>query len=274
MKVTLIIAAAGLSVLAACTPKSNPSVGTVPNAADKPVAIVNGVPLSRELYDFVAKSVAGKTATQLTEQQRSQLLDSLIRAEVVAQQAQKDGLDKKAETATAMAFQRLQLLDQAASENYLKDRKPTDAELKAEYDFQVAAMPKTQYKARHILVKTKEEADKILEQLKHGAKFEDLAKANSIDNSKNSGGDLGWFNVSNMAKPFGDAVEKLKKGETTAQPVQTEFGWHIIRLDDTRDNVPPPYDSVKDRITQLVQQKKLEAYRDELMKTAKVEKSL
>jgi peptidyl-prolyl cis-trans isomerase C len=274
MKVMLIIATAGLFVLAACTPKSNPNAVTTPTAADKPVAMVNGVPLSRELYDFVAKSVAGKTATQLTEQQRSQLLDSLIRAEVVAQQAQKDGLDKKPETATAMAFQRLQLLDQAASENYLKDRKPTDAELKAEYDFQIAQMPKTQYKARHILVKTKEEADKILEQLKHGAKFEDLAKANSIDNSKNNGGDLGWFNVSNMAKPFGDAVAALKKGETTSQPVQTEFGWHIIRLDDTRDNVPPPFDSVKDRISQLVQQKKLEAYRDDLMKTAKIEKSL
>jgi peptidyl-prolyl cis-trans isomerase C len=274
MKVTLIIAATGWLLLAACTPKSNPNAVAAPGAADKPVAMVNGVPLSRELYDFVAKSVAGKTATQLTEQQRSQLLDSLIRAEVVAQQAQKDGLDKKPETATAMAFQRLQLLDQAASENYLKDRKPTDAELKAEYDFQVSQMPKIQYKARHILVKTKEEADKILVQLKHGGKFEDLAKANSIDNSKNSGGDLGWFNVSNMAKPFGDAVAALKKGETTAQPVQTEFGWHIIRLDDTRDNVPPPYDSVKDRITQLVQQKKLEAYRDELMKTAKIDKSL
>jgi peptidyl-prolyl cis-trans isomerase C len=108
----------------------------------------------------------------------------------------------------------LQILEQADAEQYLKDKKPTDAERQAEYDAQVAAMPKTQYHARHILLKTQEEAQKIIDELKKGAKFEDLAKKDSIDSSKEQGGDLGWFSPANMVKPFSEAVVALKKGET------------------------------------------------------------
>ena len=157
--------------------------------------------------------------------------------------------------------------------SYLKDRKPTDAELKAEYDTQVAAMPKMQYKARHILVKTKEEADAIIAELKKGAKFEKLAAEKSLDGSKTNGGDLGWFSPGNMVKPFADAVAGLKKGETTSTPVQSEFGWHVIRLDDTRETAPPSFDSVKDRLAQIVEAKKFKAYGDSLVKAAKVEKT-
>jgi len=123
----------------------------------------------------------------LTGEQRSQLLDTLIRAEVVAQQAEKDGLDKQGDAPQSLAMMRLQVLERASMANYLKDRKPTDAELKTEYDSQVAAMPKTQYKARHILVKTREEAEAIIADLKKGAKFEKLAADKSLDNSRTNG---------------------------------------------------------------------------------------
>jgi peptidyl-prolyl cis-trans isomerase C len=134
-------------------------------------------------------------------------------------------------------------------------------------------MPKTQYHARHILLSSQDAAQKAIDQLKKGAKFEDLAKKESIDSSKDQGGDLGWFSPANMVKPFADAVAGLKKGETTQTPVQSQYGWHVIQLIDTRETPVPPLDSVKDRVDQLVQTKKFKAYQDELMKTAKIEKN-
>jgi peptidyl-prolyl cis-trans isomerase C len=202
------------------------------------------------------------------------LLDNLIRGEVIAQQALKDGLDKTGDTASLLALSRLQILEQAGAEQYLKDKKPTDTERQAEYDSQVAAMPKTQYHARHILVATQDAAQKVIDQLKKGAKFEDLAKKESTDSSKEQGGDLGWFSPANMVKPFADAVAALKKGEYTQTPVQSQYGWHVIQLLDTRETPVPPLDQVKDRVDQLVQNKKFKAYQDELLKTAKVDKSL
>ena len=237
------------------------------------MATVNGKALTKAQFDYFVKTVAGKPADSLTIEQRGQVLDSLVRAEIVAQQAEKDGLDKQGDVPASMAMTRLQILEQAAMANYLKDRKPTDAELKAEYDAQVAAMPKVQYKARHILVKTRAEAEKIIADLKKGAKFEKLAAEQSLDGSKTNGGDLGWFSPANMVKPFADAVASLKKGETTSTPVQSEFGWHVIRLDDTRETAPPSFDTVKDRLGNLVESKKFKAYSDELLKTAKVEKT-
>jgi peptidyl-prolyl cis-trans isomerase C len=261
-----------LIALAGCA--KNGSTVDTKTPAEKPVATVNGVPISRSMYDYYVKNTAGKPANELTADQRSQLLDNLVRGEVVAQQAQKEGLDKTGDTASLLELSQLQILEQADAEHYLKDRKATDAERQAEYDSQVAAMPKTQYHARHILVTTQDAAQKVIDELKKGAKFEDVAKKESIDSSKEQGGDLGWFSPANMVKPFADAVATLKKGEVTPAPVQSQYGWHVIQLLDTRETPVPPLDSVKERVDQLVQNKKFKAYQDDLMKTAKVEKNL
>jgi peptidyl-prolyl cis-trans isomerase C len=267
-----------LLAVTACNRASNSASTSAPPAApaEKPVATVNGTPISREMYDYYVKSTTNKASSELTAEQRTQLLDNLIRGELVAQQAAKDGVDKATETASQLDLARIQILEQADVEHYLKDKKPTDAETKAEYDAQVAAMPKTQYHARHILVAATDEAKAkgIIEQLKKGAKFEDLAKKDSIDSSKDQGGDLGWFSPSNMVKPFADAVVALKKGEYTQVPVQSQFGWHVIRLDDTRETPVPPFDQVKDRVVQIVEQKKFKSYTDDLLKSAMVEKNL
>jgi len=244
-------------------------------AATKPVVTVNGQPLSSAQFEFFTKTVTGKPSSELNADQRAQALDTLVRAEVVAQQAEKDGLDKQGDAPASLALARLQILEQAAMANFMKDRKPTDAELKAEYDTQVAAMAKTQYHAHHILLKSKDDADKVIAQLKKGAKFEALAKTLSTDTgSKTNGGDLGWFSPSGMVKPFADAVQAMKKGETSAAPVQSDFGWHVIRLDETRESTPPAFDTVKDRLVQIVEAKKFKGYQDDLIKAAKVEKSL
>lgn len=276
MKLLKALPLMALIAVTACNrmgPATN-SAQTAATPADKPVAVVNGTDISRATYDYYVRNTAGKAATELTADQRSQLLDNLVRGEIIAQEAEKQGLDKSGDTRSLLQLSRLQILEQAGAEHYLQDKKPTDAELQAEYRQQVDAMPKTQYHARHILVANQNEAQQILEQLKKGAKFEDLAKKDSIDpGSKNQGGDLGWFSPSNMVKPFAEAVMALKKDELTPQPVQTQYGWHVIQLLDTRETPVPPFDQVKDRVTQLLQQKKFRAYQDDLLKTAKVEKN-
>jgi peptidyl-prolyl cis-trans isomerase C len=267
-----------LIAVAACSrmgPGANHSSQTAATPTDKPVATVNGTDISRATFDYYVRNTAGKAPSELTPDQRNQLLDNLVRGEIVAQQAEKQGLDKNGDTNSLLTLSRLQILEQAGAEHYLQDKKPTDAELQAEYHQQVDTMPKTQYHARHILVANQGEAQQVIEQLKKGAKFDDLAKKDSIDpGSKNQGGDLGWFSPSNMVKPFADAVTALKKDEITPAPVQTQYGWHVIQLLDTRETPVPPFDQVKDRVTQLLQQKKFRAYQDDLLKNAKVEKSL
>jgi len=274
---TRLSAAAGAVLLSACgkgQQAAAPVVAATP--APAPVATVNGTPISRADYDFYLNTLlAGKKPpSELTTDQKNQILDELVSMQLIGTQAQKDGLDKQPDVAARLEVTRLRLMADAGSQKYLKGKEPTDQELHAEYDSQTAAMDKTEYHARHILVPTKELADQLTKRIKGGAKFEDLAKANSIDGSKTNGGDLGWFTPARMVKPFADAVKALKKGEVTADPVQTQFGWHIIKLEDTREVAPPPFDKVKEQVSNFVVQKKLQAYADELKKTAKIDKSL
>jgi peptidyl-prolyl cis-trans isomerase C len=259
-----------LAALAACQPKT---AGTALNDNSPPVATVNGVPITRSFWDFYIKGITGgKSAADLTADQRSQALDNLIRARVVADQATKEGLDKSGDTAYMLELARLNVLQQAVQERYLKDREPTEQELRAEYETQLAAMPKTEYHARHILVATEAAAQKIIERLNKGEKFEALAKSESLDSSKNNGGDLGWFTSGRMVPEFAGAVMALKPNEYTHNPVQTQYGWHVIQLLETREVTPPPFDQVRQRLVQVVQAKKFRIYQDELMRNAKVEK--
>ena len=266
----MILLALLAAVLAACSPKGAQDSKTSTSPA---VATVDGQKIDRDLYEFYAKGVANKAASELTAEQRDQVLENLIRAKVIAEQAEKDGTAKEPNTAALLELSRLNVLQQAVSEKYLKDRKPTEQELRSEYETQVGQLPRLEYHARHILVATEAFAGKVVAELEKGAKFEDVAKRESMD-SKENGGDLGWFTPDRMVKPFADAVVALKPGEYTHAPVQTQFGWHVIRLEETRDVAPPAFDQVKARVEQMVQGKKFKGYVDELMKTAKVEKTL
>ena len=260
-----------LAALAACQPKTSGLASDNSPA----VATVNGAPITRNFYDFYIKGVTGgKSPIDLTADQRGLALDNLIRAQVVAEQAVKEGLDKNGDTAYMLELARLNVLEQAVQDRYLKDRQPTDQELRAEYETQLAAMPKTEYHARHILVATEPFAQKIVERLEKGEKFDALAKAESMDASKNNGGDLGWFTPARMVPEFAGAVMALKPGEYTHKPVQTQYGWHVIQLIETREVTPPPFDQVRQRLVHVVQAKKFRLYQDELLRNAKVEKFL
>jgi peptidyl-prolyl cis-trans isomerase C len=261
--ITLLLAACGKGQQAA----------TSPAAADKsatpPVATVNGTPISREAFDDYLKGLLrGKPATDVTPEEKNQVLDQMINMQLIAAQAEKDGLDKDPDVATRLALLRTQIMADAAAQKYVKSNEPSDQELHAAYD---AATDKTEYHASHILVPTKEKAEQLIKKIKGGAKFEDVAKAESTDNSKANGGDLGWFTLARMVKPFGDAVKTLKKDEITQEPVQTQYGWHIIKLQDTRD---APFDQMKTQLTNGIMQKKFADYIEGLKKTAKIEKKL
>jgi peptidyl-prolyl cis-trans isomerase C len=271
---SLVVAVA---LLAACnkTQQSAAPATTAPPASP-PVATVNGTPISRAEYDIYVKNLLRNSKQQsLTPDQQNQVLDELISLELLAAQGEKDGLQNDPEIQAQLQLLHMRVMADAASQKFIKSQTPADADLHAEYDSQVAAMDKNEYHARHILVATKEQGEQIIKKLKGGAKFEDLAKSQSTDTgSKNNGGELGWFTTSRMVKPFGDAVKSLKKGEVTPEPVQTQYGWHVIQLEDTRDATPPPFDQVKNNLTDIVIRKKLQAYVTDLKKTAQIDKKL
>jgi peptidyl-prolyl cis-trans isomerase C len=262
--ITLLLAACGKGQQATAPPAPADNKPATP-----PVAIVDGTPISREAFDDYLKGLLrGKPATDVTAEEKNQVLDQMINMQLIATQAEKDGLEKDPDVATRIALLRTQILADAAAQKYVKSNEPTDQELHAAYD---AATDKSEYHAEHILVPTKEKAEQLIKKIKAGAKFEDVAKAESTDNSKTNGGDLGWFTTARMVKPFGDAVKGLKKGDMTSEPVQTQYGWHIIKLEDTRD---APFDQMKSQLSNAIMQKKFQAYIDELKKNAKIEKKL
>jgi len=260
---------AGALLAAGCT-KADTNAG----AAAKPVAVVNGTPITRDVWDlFIKVSHNGKKSEDLTTEERNKALDDLISMYVGAEEATKQKLDA-GEPAARIELSRNSMLAELLYKKMTEGKEPTEAELKAMYDERVAEMPKNEYHARHILVEDEAKAKDLIAQLDKGASFEKLAKENSKDGSASEGGDLGWFMTAQMVKPFSDAVQQLEIGKYTATPVKSDFGWHVIRLEGTRPTTPPPYDTVKAQLAPMVNQKKFEKHLQELVKTAKVEKSL
>lgn len=245
---------------------------TAPAAPEATVATVNGKPLSKSEFDLYVANVNRQSGREVPEDQKPQMLDQFIGMHLAAEAAEKAGIAKQPKVEDQLALARLNVIVDAGLQKYLEDHPVTDSELKPEYDAQVAAMPH-EYHARHILVEDKATADEVTKSLKGGADFAKLAEQKSKDSSSKSGGDLGWFTLDTMVKPFADAVIALKPGQTTETPVQSQFGWHVIRLEDSRASAPPAFEEVKDRVKMLVQRKRLQSYLDELRKTAKIEKT-
>jgi peptidyl-prolyl cis-trans isomerase C len=268
-----VLAATGM--LAACTkpagdaPKAAAGTDAATTAA---VATVNGKELSGDLFDTFLQAVMGGSPHEApTDEQKEQMVDQLITMTLAAQAAEKDGLQKDPKVAARLELLRTQILAEAASEKYVKANPVSEADLKAEYDTQIAAMPK-EYKARHILVEKKETAESIIRDLQAGGDFAKLAAAESKDSSAKAGGDLGWFSPQTMVKPFADAVMALETGKYTLVPVESEFGFHVIQLDEVRSAEAPAFDEVKPQVEMFVQRKKLQEYLDGLRATAKIQK--
>lgn len=247
-------------------------VGTLPLAAlAQNAAIVNGKAVPKARMEVLAQQLAA-AGRPVTPEMQGQLREEVIAREVFMQEAQKQGLDATDDYKNQLELARQAILIRQLFDNYRKTNPVTDAEVQAEYDKFVAANSGREFKARHILVETEDQAKKILADLKKGAKFEDIAKKQSKDpGSGANGGDLDWANPASFVPEFSEAMIKLNKGEMTQVPVKSQFGYHIIRVDDIRQAQLPKLEEVKPQVTQQLQQQRLQKYQEELRAKAKVE---
>jgi len=237
--------------------------GTV---AAQNVAVVNNKPIPKAVEDSYVKQIGQQDTPEL----RKRVRDQLVEREILMQEAAKRGIPDRPEVKFQLDITRQNTIIQGLLRDEMKRNPITDDTLKAEYDKQKAAAGDKEYKAHHILVESEAEAKDIIDQLNKGAKFEDLAKKSKDPGSAANGGDLDWASPGNYVKPFSDALVKLDKGKYTQAPVQTQFGWHVIRLDDVRDQQPPPFDQVKQQISEALQQQRVQAFIDSLKKKAVV----
>lgn len=241
------------------------------SAADKPVATVNGREIPA-LYGDMAKQTLLSQGAPNDANLSARVREALINQELLSRAAVEKGLDKSPKLIASMEMLRREQLSKAYLEDYVKTHPVTEAEIKTEYDKAKAAAGGTEYKARHILVKTEAEAKAIIAQLNKKVAFDKLAKEKSLDKgSAKNGGDLGWNIPDNFVKEFGDAMKGLKKGQTTQTPVKTEYGWHIIKMDDVRPIQFPSLDEVKGEVRQQLQQKRVRDALTELRAKAKIE---
>jgi peptidyl-prolyl cis-trans isomerase C len=243
----------------------------VAQAADSaPVATVNGKAIKQSLVDFILKD-ASASGQKIDDNTKAVVVNKLISQELVLQEAQKAGVDKQADYQAKEDLMRRELMINTYLQDYLKKNPIDEAATKAAYEKFKAQVGNKEFNARHILVKTEAEAKDVIAQLAKGGDFAKLAKEKSIDpGSKDKGGELGWFSPASMVRPFSDAVSKLQKGLYTTVPVQTQFGWHVIKLEDIRDMQPPAYEQVKENIQKDLQQKQLEKLLNDLRSKAKI----
>ncbi len=240
-------------------------------AAAQNVAIVNGKAVPKARVDALAAQLS-KSGRPVTPDMQGQLKDEIIAREIFMQEAQKRGLDATDDYKTQMELARQTLLIRELFADFQKKNPVTDADIKAEYDKFTAANGGKEYRARHILVEKEDDAKAIIASLKKGGKFDDIAKKQSKDpGSGANGGDLDWASAGSYVKEFSDAMVKLNKGQLTDAPVKSQFGFHIIRLDDVREAQLPKFDEVKPQIAQQLQQQKLAKFQDDLRATAKIE---
>jgi peptidyl-prolyl cis-trans isomerase C len=234
------------------------------------VAVVNNKPIPKTREDAWVKELT-KQGQADTPELRKMVKERLIQNEVLLQEATKRGIPEQADVKFMLDIQRQNTLIQALLRDEMTKNPVTDAQIKAEYDKQKASVGSQEYRVRHILVDKQDEAVVIIEQLKKGAKFEELAKKSKDTGSAANGGDLDWAAPDAYVKPFAEALGKLKKGETTEAPVQTQFGWHVIRVEDVRDTQFPPLEQVAPQIRESLQQQKAQAFVQNLTKTAKIQ---
>jgi peptidyl-prolyl cis-trans isomerase C len=270
------LCAVGLTVLTGCNAADEASKApvaakaAVPFDASKPVAVVNGIAIPQSQFNVLKQERVAQGQPD-NDKTTAALRDSLINAEILSQAAVSKGLDKDPAMQARLALAKTELLAKAYLADYVKAHPISEQALKAEYDKVKSQMGGKEYEVRHILVPTEAEANKIIGELNKKAKFEDLAKKYSKDASAANGGLIGWAAPGNLVPEFSNAMVNLKKGEYTKAPVQTKFGWHVIRVDGVRDLKLPPLDQVKDQLRADMEQQMVKADIVKLRAAAKVE---
>jgi peptidyl-prolyl cis-trans isomerase C len=233
---------------------------------------VNDELINTNLIHFIKNEVM-KEGIEITDDMERNIVKRLIDLELIYQQAKKEGLTSQAEFLSKSELAFKELVYTTHLQNFIKKNKITRSEIKKSYDNFISNFNKIDYNASHILVSTKNKANSIINSLKKGGDFKELAKLNSIDNeSKNYGGDLGWFAADDMVESFSNAIKKMAVNEVTDSAVQSQFGWHIIQLNEIKPSIPPSLDEKIDDIKIMLQKSKLKKYLDDLRLTADIKK--
>ena len=239
-------------------------------AAAQNIAVVNGKPITRAKADAFVQELI-KQGQQDTPQLQALVRQELVDREILVQEAERRGLSAKNDVKFQLDNARQQVLINALVQDHLSKSAITDADIRAEYDRLTKGDAGKEYSARHILVEKEDEAKAIIDRLKKGAKFEELAKQSKDPGSAANGGDLDWADARSFVEPFSKAMVALQKGKYTEAPVQTQFGWHVIRLDDTRVSKPPEFDAVKDQLAESMKRRKLQEFQQTLKAKAKIQ---
>jgi peptidyl-prolyl cis-trans isomerase C len=234
------------------------------------LAVVNGKPVPSSRADVMIKQLAAQGQPD-TPQLRAMVKEELINREILIQEADKRGLSNTPDVKNQVEIARQSIAIRALVQDYLKKNPVSDAEVQAEYDKFKAQAGDKEYHARHILVEKEDEAKAIITKLKGGAKFEELAKQSKDPGSAANGGDLDWASPASFVKPFSDAMVGLQKGQITETPVKTQYGYHVIKLEDVRAAKIPSLEEVKPQIAESLQQKKLQTFQEDLRKKAKIQ---
>ena len=229
---------------------------------------VNGIDIAQSTFEQYFENRVQKPFADGTPIEKDQVLQELTDIYLLATLPEAEELSNQEPTKSQLELQYRAIVAQAVVADWLANNPATDEEIQQAYAEQTLLAPDLQFKARHILVETQSAAQELIVQLDGGASFEELAKDHSTGPSGPSGGDLGWFAPNQMVAPFSDAVSALENGAYTKEPVQTEFGWHVILREDSRNNEPPPLDSVRDVLKQNIEQQKFQAFLEGLRTTA------
>jgi peptidyl-prolyl cis-trans isomerase C len=268
MKIILISFALSTVLLMNGCSTEQPTVTTTSLGAT--VTTVDGQPIYEPMLQFYARSRAQKEVDQLTPEERESLLDELIQLRLLASAAESEDFLEDEEFAAELEIQRLQMIARRMIGTYLDQNPVTETELQQAYAESSEQLADTQYRARHILVETEAEAAEIIQQLNDGADFQELARTRSTGPSGPNGGDLGWFTADRMVPPFATAVREMEVGTHSTVPVQTRFGWHVLLLEEKSDARAPDLDAVRGDITNLVEQRKVQEYLDQLRENADI----
>jgi peptidyl-prolyl cis-trans isomerase C len=261
MKKQILTSIAAAVFIAVCTPA----------ALAQNLAIVNGKAVPTARMDSLAQQLV-RAGRQVTPEMKDQLKLEVITREIFTQEAQARGLDATDDFKAQMELTRQSILIRELFADFQKKNPVTDAEAQAEYDKFVAANSGKEYRARHILVEKESEAKAVIAQLKKGAKFDALAKKLSKDpGAPQNGGDLDWAPANSYVAEFAEALLAMSKGKTTEQPVKTQFGFHVIRLEDVREAQLPKLEEIKPQVVQQLTQQKLAKFQEDLRTKAKVE---
>ncbi len=231
------------------------------------ISTVNGADITQDVFNMYLESRLQKPAADASADERDSVLGELQDLYLLTTQARAKELAKGARTQAQIELQSRGILAQAVASDFVARNQATDEEIKAAYDEQIALAPPLEFKARHILVESQGEAADLITELQGGADFAELAKEKSTGPSGPNGGDLGWFSPNQMVAPFSQAVAKLEDGQFTKAPVQTQFGWHVILREDSRQTTPPTLESVRDVVKQRIEQQKLQDYIANLRKS-------